>query len=234
MINRPSSKQYDEEVRKFALTLQCHSNRAYAFAYVRTKFSKNLPHVSTLRKWYQNSSASGEPGFCTQSFQKLKQLANEQKANGNELIRSLIFDEISTKQNIQWSDCQKKLLGHITFGFRPDGEEVPLANNVIVFMLNGVNVDFTFPVANYFIRSLLAEEKVRLLQDVFEAINACGVRVVNDGLLSNFTMSGLLGASFTEKHFKAYFFLPNDNRKTFITLDPSHMLKLSRNYVGVS
>lgn len=168
LINGPSSKKYDEEARKFALTLQYYSNRAYA--YIRHKFSNNLPHVSTLRKWYQNSSASGDPGLCTQTFQKLKQLANEQKANGNELITSLIFDEMSTKQHLQWSDCQKKFLGHITYGIRPDGAVIPLANNVIVFMLNGVNVEFTLPVAHYFIRSLLAEEKLRLLQDI---INQC-------------------------------------------------------------
>lgn len=144
---------------------------------------------------------------------------------------------MSTKQHLQWSDCQKKFLGHITYGFRPDGAVIPLANNVIVFMLNGVNVEFTLPVAHYFIRSLLAEEKLRLLQDIIKAINACGVRVLNvtfDGLPSNFTMSQLLGASFTETNFKPYFFLPNDNRKTFITVDPSHMLKLSRNYIGNS
>lgn len=177
LIHGSSSKQYDEEVRKFALTLQYYSTRAYN--YVRDKFDKNLPHVSTLRKWYMNSSASGEPGFCKQSLLKLTQLANEQKASGTELVCSLVFDEMSIRKHLQWSDCQKKFLGHINYGFRPDGAEVPIANNAIVFMLNGVNADFTFPVAHYFIQSLLAEEKARLLQDVIKTINACGVRVLN-------------------------------------------------------
>lgn len=37
-------------MRSFALTLHFHSARAYD--YVRDKFNKNLPHVSTIRKWY--------------------------------------------------------------------------------------------------------------------------------------------------------------------------------------
>lgn len=233
LLHGPPTKQYDEDVRKFVLTLYFHSPKAYK--YVRNKFNNNLPHPSTIRKWYMNSSANGEPGLSKQSFQRLTQLANEQKKKGIELICSLIFDEMSIRKHLQWSDSEKKFLGHITYGFRPDNEDVPIANNAIVFMLNGINVDFTIPVAHYFIGSLLAVEKANLIQDVIKAISACGVRVLNisfDGLPCNFTTCELLGASFVERSFKPYFILPGDNRKTYIILDPPHMLKLARNCIG--
>lgn len=214
LLHGPPTKQYDEDVRKF---------------------NNNIPHPSTIRKWYMNSSANGEPGLSKQSFQRLTQLANEQKANGIELICSLIFDEMSIRKHLQWSDSEKKFLGHITYGFRPDNEDVRIANNAIVFMLNGINIDFTIPVAHYFIGSLLAVEKANLIEEVIKAISACGVRVLNisfDGLPCNFTTCELLGASFGERSFKPYFILPGDNRKTYIILDPPHMLKLARNCIG--
>lgn len=182
-----------------------------------------------------NSNANGEPGFCKQSFSILTQLAIDNKANGTSLVCSLIFDEMSIRKHLQWSDSQKKFLGYINYGFRPDGTEMPLANNAIVFMLNGINVKFTLPVAHYFIQSLKAEEKVCLLTEIIEAITACGVRVINisfDGLLSNITMCKLLGASFEMDNFKPEFILPGQEQKTYIILDPSHMLKLARNCVG--
>lgn len=212
-----------------------YSPRAYE--YIREKFANNLPHRSTNRKWYANSGASGEPGFCKQSFSELTRLANDAKANGTELICSLSFDEMAIRKHLQWSHSQKKFLGHITYGFRPDAVEMVIANNVLVFMLNGVNSKMTLPMAHYFIGALKAEEKSKLLQEVISAISACGVRVISvtfDGLFTNLTTCKLLGASFDLKNFKPYFMLANDERKIYIFLDPSHMLKLARNLIAGS
>lgn len=101
-------------------------------------------------------------------------------------------------------------------------------------MLNGINCDFTLPIAHYFIRSLTAEEKAKLVTDVINAISACGVRVLNitfDGLSTNFKMCKALGARFLPGNVKPFFYLEGDTRKTFIVLDPSHMLKLARNLI---
>ena len=55
---RPSTAQYSPEIRVFASTLQFYSSRAYE--YVRDKFCKALPDVSTIRKWFSN--IDGSPG----------------------------------------------------------------------------------------------------------------------------------------------------------------------------
>lgn len=215
--------------------MEFYSPRAYE--YIREIFSNNLPHRSTNRKWYANSCASGVPGFCKQSFSELTRLANDAKANGTEFICSLSFDEVAIRKHLQWSHSQKKFLGHITYGFRPDAVEMAIANNALVFMLNGVNSKMTLPMAYYFIGALTAEEKSKLLQEVISAISACGVRVISvtfDGLFTNLTTCKLLGASFDLKNFKPYFMLANDERKIYIFLDPSHMLKLARNLIAGS
>lgn len=138
MLHGTPTALYSENVRMFALTIHYSSPRAYN--YIRTKYANNLPHVSTIRKWYQNCSANGDTGFCKQSFKNLAALANQQKANGSELICALNFDEIAIRKNLQWSDSQKKFLGHTTYGIRTDREELPLAKYAIEFMLHGVNI----------------------------------------------------------------------------------------------
>lgn len=144
--------QYPESVRSFAITLNFYSPRAYD--YVRQKFENHLPCQSTIRNWYSHSSANGEPGFCKQSFVTLTKLAEEQRSKGKQLIVSLIFDEMSIRKQLHWNDNQKKFLGHVTYGFESDSAEFQLANNVLVFMANGININFNLPVAFYFITSL--------------------------------------------------------------------------------
>lgn len=125
LIHGSPTLLYGENVRKFALTIRYYSARAYE--YIRTKFSNHLPHPSTIRKWYQYSSANGEAGFCKQSLKTLTELAKQQKENGSELICALNFDEMAIRKHLQWSDSEKKFIGHINYGLRPDCADIPLA-----------------------------------------------------------------------------------------------------------
>lgn len=217
----------------FALALYSYSPAAYK--YMRELFSNNLPHKSTLQKWYANSSVSGEAGLCQQSFEILNQKVEELKAKEIQPICSLIFDEMAIKKHLQWSNTKKTFLGQINYGFRADNLELPIANNALVFMLNGINFDMTLPLSYFFINSLKTDEKVALLKKVVATVTKCGVRVLTvtfDGLRSNFTMCESLGANFDVKKFEPYFNLPGDDRKIYIILDPSHVLKLVRNTIG--
>lgn len=233
MDNGLSGPQYPKTVRSFALTLQFLSPRAYD--YVRRTFDNHLPDPSTIRKWYMNSSADGEFGYCKQTIETLTNLAKEQRAKGSQLIVSLIFDEMSIRKQLHWNDAQKKFMGHITYGFESNADELQLANNVLVFMVNGINCNFTMPIAFYFITTLTGTQKFALVREIIEAIAVCDVRVMSltfDGLSSNLTMCNLFGASFKRDDFRPYFTLPNGERRIFIILDPSHMIKLARNCIG--
>lgn len=226
---------YNENLRKFALTLHYYSPRAYK--YVRQKFDNHLPHKSTIQKWYANTNVSGEPGICKQSFEILTARANQLKGEGIDPMCSLIFDEMAIRKLLKWSHAQKKFIGQINYGFRPEFSEVPIANQAMVYMLSGINFDITIPIAFYFIRGLKAEERAELLKKVIGEVKKCGVRVINttfDGYSSNFKMCKLLGANFDLKKFKPYFVLPGDERKIYVILDPSHVLKLVRNALAAN
>lgn len=68
LVERTRSSQkipFTSEMRKFAITLQFYSSRAYD--YVR-KSSKNvLPHQKTITKWYK--VINGNPGFTSEAFE---------------------------------------------------------------------------------------------------------------------------------------------------------------------
>lgn len=168
-------------------------------------------------------------------MEALKCLVETYKARGKEICCSLIFDEMSIRKHLQWSDSRKEFLGPITYGFRSGCEEVQLATNAIVFMLNGINVPFQMPIAFHFIETLSGIEKANLLQLISTAIHDCGARIVSitfDGFSTNFSMCEELNASFDLSDYRPYIFLPGNERKVYIILDPSHMEKLARNCVA--
>lgn len=135
------------------------------------------------------TGSATEPGVYRHSLDLLTKLAKESSVNGIELSCSLIFDEMAIRKHLQWSDSRKQFLGFINYGFRPDCVEMPVANNAIVFMVNGINLEVNLPVAHYFINTLCADEKIALMTTVVNEIRKCGVRVLSitfDGLSYQF------------------------------------------------
>lgn len=230
MIFGPSDQKYTESVREFALTLHFYSPKAYS--YIRVKFGKKLPAESTIRTWYRLSESNGKPGLCEDSLAVLKNMAVNMKKEGKQLICSLNFDEMAIRKHIQWSHPEKKFLGNITYGFRPNDGTFLAAGFAIVFMVIGVNVDFKVPVAFHFIGSLKSDEKAALLQEILARIIELDIKVISvifDGLSTNITMCKQMGANFEWNDFRPYFFFSKNNDKIYIILDASHMIKLVRN-----
>lgn len=213
--------------------MQSFSRRAYE--YLRKRFYGNLPHVNTIGHWHANANFAEKSGITKAAMLQLKDISSKFKSQDKVLYASLCFDEISMRKHLQWRDSDKRFLGFIDIGKRPEHEDWPLSTQVLVFLLNGVNMEFSIPVAYYFITNLNAEEKKTVLLEVIEAITNAGVKVINitfDGLSSNFGMCQQLGASFDLTNPKTYFINPSDRSKIFIMLDACHMLKLLRNCIG--
>lgn len=91
-----------------------------------------------------------------------------------------------------------------------DEEELPCANQAIVFMLKGLNQNFRLPIAYEFIRSINAYQRADLVMATIKRITKCGKRIANltfDGPPANHTMCEILGANF---------FLKSSRRTGFI------------------
>lgn len=228
-----SSKQYDESVRAFALTLHFYSPRAYGF--VRTKFNKHLPDVSVLRSWASNCTGYGEPGINVEALRVIGKKADEMQRDGNNLFCSLAWDEMNIRRHVQWCEATNKFLGYITYGSKTKDGEIPVASQALVFLITGINSEFSIPVAHFFIKGLKTEEKANLIRAIIDRLTSVGAKVINitfDGYANNFSACEHLGASFDTTNMKPYFENRIDGTKIHVTCDPCHMIKLVRNCLG--
>lgn len=106
-------------------------------------------------------------------------MASNFRSNGKQFLCSLALDEISIRRHVQWCDSSKKFLGPITYGRSDKNGEIPVARNVLVFMITSINVKFSIPIAYYFIKLLDSLEKSILLKDVISVLTNFGIKVVN-------------------------------------------------------
>lgn len=226
-------EKYPENVRDFCFSLHYYSPRAYQ--YVRKIFNNNLPHKRTIRSWYANSDIRGEPGIQEAHMNRLKKIATDyKKVNGHDMICSLVFDEMNIRKQVMWSLQQLNYNGFVNYGQNPNDEEKIIAKQVIVFILNGVEVNFEFPVAYYFITTLKKLQRKQLLCDVIKAVTDCGIEISNitfDGYASNIPMCELFGINLNvfSPNFQPFLLNPITNNKIYIFVDPCHMEKCLRN-----
>lgn len=224
-------QKYPENVRDFVFNLRYFSPRAYDF--VRCSFNKNLPDDSTIRAWYANSDMNCIPGIHESSMQILKKKSEASKKDGKELIVSLSFDEMHLSTLVQFDSSSKTMIGYETFNYT-DNEPRKEANQMIAFLVRGMEENFQLLVAYHFVVSLNAASKKKLLMEVIDKIIETGTIISNitfDGFSANKTMCTTeLGANFDiySPSFKPYFTASN-GRRIYIIFDPSHMHKLVRN-----
>ncbi|KAL4136464.1 hypothetical protein QTP88_008012 [Uroleucon formosanum] len=158
-------------LRKFAMTLHFYSPSAYS--YVRTIFSKALPDVSTIRKWY--SKLDGLPGMTKESFQAISLKVKEMKVNGKQLYGCLVMDEMSIKQHVHWTGTRHQ--GYIDFGLGGKTEEMdnlPYAKDAFVIMVVDINTSWKVPIAYYLINGISAEEKANIILNCLQELDTTG------------------------------------------------------------
>ncbi|KAL4136330.1 hypothetical protein QTP88_007878 [Uroleucon formosanum] len=200
-------------LRKFAMTLHFYSPSAYS--YVRTIFSKALPDVSTIRKWY--SKLDGFPGMTKESFQAFSLKVKEMKVNGKQLYGCLVMDEMSIKQHVHWTGTRHQ--GYIDFGLGGKTEEMdnlPYAKDAFVKMVVDINTSWKVPIAYYLINGINSEEKANIILNCLQELDTTGVIIKTltlDGAANNLSMASELEANLQYSELKPYFLHPNTNDK---------------------
>lgn len=230
----PKGEKYCESVRMFAFNMRFLSPRSYE--YLRSKFDNNLPHSTTIRKWFSLSNASGDGGLNGAAFETLKKIGDDFKKEGKSIYCAISLDEMSIRRHVQWQHYKKKFSGFVNFATKQnENDPLPVATNAIVVLLNGINVHLTIPIAYFFITTLISEEKAILVAAILKALTDIGLEVVTvtwDGLSTNSASAEILGASFKHDNIIPYIINPDSGRKVYFIHDPPHMLKLFRNCLG--
>lgn len=221
-------QSYPISVRKFCLSLRGCSPAAYR--YVRGKFLNNLPSEVTIRKWYQNSNIDSSEEICMYALNVLRKRADIFKNKNEQLICSIVFDEMFIKKHIQYCNESSEFIGFVENDIRNEySESNPVINTTLFFMVCGVNdPGLKIPIAHYYRNSYTHEMKTEIIIEIVTEVTKCGVEISNitaDG--ANAGVFNMLGAntSILRTNFKN----PVNDNNIQVILDPSHMIKLIRN-----
>ena len=223
---KPQGHRHSDEAKKFALTLNFYSPKAYE--YVRTIFS--LPHPRSLSEW--TSSVDCEPGLFNDVFDHLQNLVHTDSRNAD---ATLIADEMSIQQLREW----KKKLGKIE-GFTDYGPDIivddpdEIATNALVLMLVGMRKHWKYPVGYVLTNKITSENLNCLLRKTLDESIAhkLKVRVITmDGTTTNLSAMKLFGCQIDGKTgvMDGSFKYPGCDHTIYFHPDPPHMLKLARN-----
>lgn len=218
-------------MRNFFIALKNISPNALRF--LRSQFDNRVPSDSTIRNWYANADLNCNTGIIKYSLKVLQRKVDEMAAKDQKLIGALLFDEMAIQKHFQF--INNEMVG---FENVPtiDRKQSKVAAQVIVFMLNGINVDLKLPVAYYYINKLDGDAKGLLLKMVIQKLSEAGVVVTSvtfDGARENPAMCETLGACLNvySESFNPSFIV--DGKKIYVLFDPSHDVKLVRGTVAL-
>ncbi|TGZ52334.1 THAP domain-containing protein, partial [Temnothorax longispinosus] len=109
--NERVPRQYNPQLRVFALTLHYYSPRAYE--YVRRHFNLCLPHTKTISSWYK--TINGNTGISTEALESIK---NRVQNTNYTLCGSTSFPHPITKEKVVtfFDPCHMLKLVRNTFG----------------------------------------------------------------------------------------------------------------------
>ena len=217
-----SCNKYPEELRKFALTLQFYSGKAYS--YVRKIFSNALPHPQTLSKWY--NCVDGEPGFSEQVFSSLRNMT----AQKGMMLCSLMMDEVAIRKQIDYDG--KRYVGYVDMGLPIDDQAgLHVAREALVFMIVSMTEYWKVPIGYFLIDGLGSHERANLVTIGVTKLHECGVKVISltfDGCSANCMMVSELGGCLMPQNQICSFAHPCEPaEKIFIILDPCTHVKIS-------
>lgn len=219
-----ASREYSTELKKFAVTLNYLSPKAYSF--IREQFKDSLPHPKTISSWYKSLDCS--PGFTTEALNAIR-FRVEQNPEKT-LWCALAIDEMAIRKMIEWDHNNNKYYGYINIGYDLDSESVPLATQALTFMVTCLNDTWKIPVGYFLIKSITAEQKARLVLQCIQLLQECGIKVLTltfDGAATNIAMCSHLGCNMKDSvSFKCA------ESDIYLWPDPCHSIKLLRNTIG--
>ena len=225
----PKGRRYCDEVKRFALTLNFYSLRAYE--YFRSVFS--LPHANSLIEW--TSSVDCEPGIFIDVFKSLKEKIDDVRTHAD---CALLCDAMTIKSAVTYNHHSTgNYEGYVDYG---DGIKVPDENSVAteatVFMPVSFRGHWKYPIGYVLDDHLTAKDLKCLLSRCLDLCAENGIKVkciTMDGTSVNLNAMKLFGCKFGDSLGKIDgTFFHNSFDCIYFIADPPHMLKLARNALG--
>lgn len=214
----PKGRRWSVEEKALALSLYKRSSKAYtllchAFA---------LPSKRTLKRLVNKLPFTS--GINDQMFTTLRQHVDQ--LNERDKVCSLIFDEMSIREHLQYNRSTDRIDGYEDIGHK--GRTRRIANHALVFMVRGLFRKWKQPVAYYFSHSSVRSEiLVELIVNIIDACTGAGLYVaatVCDMGAANVKALKIMGSAKPDHPYFLY-----KDRPIFTILDPPHLIKCTRN-----
>jgi len=160
----------------------------------------------------------------------LKTLESKAREDDGYKHCTLMLDAMAVKQQIDYNQKNKKMVGFIDLGDGADATDE--AKEALVFMAVGLRGYWKMPIAYFFTRTLTASAQKELLTYALQYLHEAGLivhGVTMDGHASNVAMCKMMGCDLRPFHVKSGFVDPASKRTVYVLFDACHMLKLCRN-----
>ena len=210
--------RWTKEEKSFALQMYHASPKCYRL--LRKVFA--LPSLTTLRRLLRDLNM--QPGFNQGVLDALKLKVS--RMDDNSRICTILFDEISIKENVSYNQILDHIDGLEDFG---NGQRtLKIANHAGVFMVSGIADNWKQPVGYVLSSGPVSGKRLKtLLLNCIEKVAETGLKVrvfVCDQGSNNRQMVNELGVT-TDR---PYFF-NHDGEKVYVLYDPPHLIKNIRN-----
>ena len=190
----PKWMRYSEELKKFALTVNFYSHKAYSFL---RKIYK-LPHPSSIKQW--TASVNCEPGFLSEVFRDLEK---QSESKPDMVDCALLIDAMAIRKQVIYDQARSKYSGFVDYGnLIPENTEWS-ASEALDFMLTGLKNHWKCPVGYFLIDKCNAETQVSLNKTCLSLAADHGLRIWSitcDGTYTNFASLKGLGCKFSTKY----------------------------------
>lgn len=147
---------YPRALRSLALTLLCFSLEAYED--VQKLYDVAIPPVPVARAWMSNTTCG--PGFPGAVYENIREKATTSPSG--RLLCTLVVDDMSIRKEI--SHDGRNVRGYIDFGTTVEDDSLPVARNVLVFVVVSLQLDWKAPCAYFFIDDLSDRDMAGLLR----------------------------------------------------------------------
>lgn len=147
------------------------------FIRLLTEIGIKLPTTRALRKWMECFNCT--PGKNEEILLAIKHLTANYSSHDRDCI--ITWDEMSIKQLIEYNRSTDNLEGIVDLGTGTSRKRLEPANEVLVFMIQGINSKWKFPISFYFSSNAtkgldlekLVEENMRKVHSIDLRVRMC-------------------------------------------------------------
>jgi len=235
-VKNTKGMRYDEEIKKFAVTLHYYSPKAYDF--VRDYLT--LPHPGTLTSWMRSTDCN--PGFNIDVLDRITEAKSQDTKN---MLSDVVLqiDEMSIHKDTVWDNNTHQFMGFVDFGVGQLTGDEPLATNALVCMLAGLTGGWKCSIGYIFTDKVDGQQMKSFVSRAFHLLEERDFNVLSltsDGNTANVSMFESLGVqekivSDVPDYEDIISLFPNPanaSKSVGCVYDMVHMLKLWRNLIA--